>query len=79
MKWIFGKWIKEFKLEDARKIKENLENAYILLMPESFREKHYPDMIKEQMGEKTEQIGNKKLQIIRDQMIFYLGKLPKYL
>lgn len=72
--------LKSLKLEDARKIKENLENAYILLMPESFREKHYPDMIKEQRWEKRlEQIGNKKLQIIRDQMIFYLGKLPEIL
>lgn len=72
--------LKSLKLEDARKIKENLENAYILLMPESFREKHYPDMIKEQRWEKRlEQIGNKKLQIIRDQMIFIWENYRKYL
>ncbi len=72
--------LKSLKLEDARKVKENLENAYILLMPERFRKEYFPDMAKEQRWEKKiKQIGKEKQQIIRDQMIFYLGKLPEIL
>lgn len=70
--------LKSLRLEDARKVKENLENAYVLLMPESFRKKYFPNMLEEKRWKKKiKQIGDTKLEIIRDQIIFYLGKLPE--
>ena len=70
--------LKSLILEDARKVKENLETMYTLLMPDFFREKYFPTLKKDERWEKKiKQIGNAKVEIIRDQIIFYLGKLPE--
>lgn len=69
--------IANLPIGDVRKIKNNLESAYISLMPEVFT-KTYCEGIDIDMNirKKISQLTEQQVDIVRDQCLFYLGKLP---
>lgn len=64
----------DLSMSDVRKIKNNLERAYISLMPESSFAKANID---QSIQKKCLHVSKQQIEIVRDQCIFYLGKLPE--
>lgn len=62
---------------EVRKIKNNLERAYISLMPQTFIDNYCEGTdIDWSIRKKFLQAAGQQVDIVRDQCLFYLGKLP---
>ena len=64
----------ELSMADVRKIKNNLETMYTSLLPDLPFEKINID---QRIQKKCSGLSKQQVEIIRDQCIFYLGKLPE--
>lgn len=69
--------IANLPIKDMRKIRNNLEKAYVSLMPEEFINTHGNEIgVDKNIRKKYEHATKQQVDIIRDQCLFYLGKLP---